>query len=66
MAGASLVSAFNEMAQVGNLLLDNLITSHAMDPLSRYSILVLVSAKDPLEVWGASAAPLITVFGKPG
>ena len=43
----------------------NLITLHAMDLSSRFSMQVLVSSGNVLEVWGASAASWIAVFGKP-
>ena len=45
--------------------LGNLITPHAVDLFPRYSMLVLVSSKHPLEVWGAFAASWITAVGEP-
>ena len=65
LAGTSLASASNEKVQVDLVRQDNLIAPHAMDLFRRRSMLVLVTPKNPLGRWDASAASRTTVFGEP-
>ena len=55
VAGASLVSAFDEKVQVDLSYLGNLFTPRAIVLLSRYSTFLSASSGNPLEVPGASA-----------
>ena len=65
LAGSSSVSSFDEKAQVDSLSLGDLIILHALDLISRYSLLVPVRSQNPEEIWDTSCASLVAVFGKP-
>ena len=64
MAGASSVPAPNEKVPADLSFLGNLITAHAMNRFSRYSMPARASSENPLEMWGTVAASRITVFEK--
>ena len=55
IAGTTTISAFDEKVQVDLLVLDNLVTLHAMDFFLRYSMLLPASSEKSLEAWDAYA-----------
>ena len=52
-----------EGVQVGLLSLGEVIASHAMSLLSKYSLLVRILSKNSIEAWGASAGSRIAAGG---
>ena len=64
-AGTSSVSASNKKVHVDLLFRGDAISVRAMEVNSLYSLLARVPSKDPLKVWGATAACWVAVFGKP-
>ena len=64
VAGTSWAPAFDEEGRADLLFLVYMITFHAMDLFSRFSMSVPAALGNPFVVWGAFAASWIPVLGK--